>query len=44
MSVYICDACGYEYDEEAEGTLFEDLPDDWVCPICGVGKNMFSKQ
>ncbi|MFX1397261.1 MAG: rubredoxin [Promethearchaeota archaeon] len=37
-------ACGYEYDEDAERTNFEDLPDDWVCPICGVGKNMFSKQ
>ena len=42
---YVC-VCGYEYDEEAgdpdngiePGTKFEDLPEDWVCPICGLGK------
>ncbi|MDE7154757.1 MAG: rubredoxin, partial [Muribaculaceae bacterium] len=28
----------------APGTAFEDLPDDWVCPLCGVGKDEFSKQ
>lgn len=47
---YICDPCGYEYDPAvgdpdngiAPGTAFEDLPDDWVCPICGVGKEDFS--
>ena len=38
-----CTACGYIYDEEAEGTNFEDLPDDWTCPVCGVGKDMFEK-
>ena len=27
----------------APGTAFEDIPDDWVCPICGVGKDMFVK-
>ena len=32
---------GYIYDEEAEGVKFEDLPEDWVCPLCGVGKDMF---
>jgi len=50
MKKYVCDACGYEYDPEvgdpdggiAPGTPFEDLPEDWVCPICGVGKNEFS--
>jgi rubredoxin len=31
------------YDEAAEGTKFEDLPDDWTCPVCGVGKDMFEK-
>jgi rubredoxin len=31
------------YDEDAEGTKFEDLPDDWTCPVCGVGKDMFEK-
>lgn len=39
---YICDVCGYEYDEEAEGVKWEDLPDDYVCPLCGVGKDQFS--
>ena len=47
---YVCDACGWVYDEEigAEdlgikpGTKFEDLPDDFECPLCGVGKDMFS--
>lgn len=44
-----CTACGYIYDPEvgdpdsgvAPGTAFEDIPDDWVCPVCGVGKDMF---
>jgi len=44
-----CIACGYIYDPEdgdpsgriAPGTPFEELPDDWVCPECGVGKDMF---
>ena len=48
---YICDVCGYVYDEE-EGdpqngipakTRWEDLPTDFVCPLCGVGKDHFSK-
>ena len=51
MEKYICDPCGYVYDPEvgdpdngiAPGTAFEDLPEDWVCPICGVGKEDFSK-
>lgn len=49
---YVCDACGWEYDEEAgspengiaPGTKFEDLPDDFECPLCGVGKDTFSAQ
>ena len=40
---YQCKICGYIYDEEAEGTMFEDLPEEWVCPLCGVGKAMFEK-
>ncbi|MDP2092844.1 MAG: rubredoxin, partial [Hydrogenophaga sp.] len=44
---YICDACGYIYDEAvgdadsglAAGTRFEDIPDDWYCPLCGVTKS-----
>ncbi len=51
MSKYVCGPCGYIYDPAvgdpdsgiAPGTAFEDLPDDWCCPICGVGKDMFEK-
>ena len=42
MKVYVCDVCQYRYDEAKEGVLWEDLPDDWVCPLCGVGKDHFS--
>ena len=38
---YVCTVCGYVYDEEKEGKKFADLPADWVCPLCGVGKDMF---
>jgi rubredoxin-NAD+ reductase len=49
---YVCEICGYEYDEEkgdtdngiAAGTKWADLPADWVCPLCGVGKEHFSKR
>ena len=49
MQKYVCNVCGYEYDPAAgdpdsgiaPGTAFEDLPDDWSCPLCGVGKDMF---
>jgi rubredoxin/flavin reductase (DIM6/NTAB) family NADH-FMN oxidoreductase RutF len=52
MKKYVCNICGYVYDPEAgdpdsgidPGTAFEDLPDDWVCPVCGVGKDQFSPQ
>ncbi len=52
MKKYVCDACGWVYDEEkgwpekgiAPGTKFEDLPDDFECELCGVGKDMFSVQ
>jgi rubredoxin-NAD+ reductase len=48
---YVCDVCGWEYDETLgdpdngiePGTKFEDLPDDFVCPVCGVDKESFSK-
>jgi len=51
MAKYRCKVCGYIYDPEkgdAEnsvptGTPFEKLPDDWICPICGVGKDQFEK-
>ncbi len=42
MKVYVCDICGYRYDESKEKVLWEDLPEDWVCPLCGVGKDRFT--
>ncbi|MBQ9145141.1 MAG: rubredoxin [Clostridia bacterium] len=39
---YICNLCGYVYDEAEEGVAFEALGEDWVCPLCGVGKDEFS--
>ena len=41
---YVCEVCGYVYDEEAKGVKWEDLPDDYVCPLCGVGKDQFSEE
>lgn len=41
MAIYRCQACGYEYDEEIEGAKWEDLDDDWGCPMCGTDKSMF---
>ena len=48
---YVCVVCGYVYDEDlgaeangiAPGTKFEDLPEDYACPLCGVGKDQFDK-
>jgi len=52
MKKYVCELCGYVYDPAAAdpdngvapGTAFEDLPDDWVCPECGAGKEDFSPE
>ncbi len=52
MKKYVCNICGWVYDEAegyaeqdiAPGTKFEDLPDDFVCPLCGVGKDDFSEE
>ena len=52
MDKYVCKVCGWVYDPEARdpeggiapGTAFEDIPDDWVCPLCGVGKEDFEKE
>jgi len=49
MAKYECMVCGWVYDEDvgdpdggiAAGTRFEDLPDDWVCPMCGASKEDF---
>ncbi|MEM1581049.1 MAG: rubredoxin [Candidatus Bathyarchaeia archaeon] len=51
MDKWECRVCGYIYDPEIgdptqniePGTLFEELPDDWVCPVCGASKIMFKK-
>jgi len=48
---YVCQICGYVYDPEkgdpdggiAPGTAFKDIPDDWVCPVCGASKDQFKK-
>jgi rubredoxin len=52
MEPYICTVCQYVYDPTvgdpdngiAPGTPFADLPDDWVCPVCGVGKEAFEPE
>ena len=43
MAKYRCTICGYIYDEEKEGVLFKDLPDDWKCPLCFNPKSAFEK-
>ena len=52
MKTYVCSVCGYVYQEAqglpsagiAPGTRWEDLPEDWVCPLCGAGKGAFRVQ
>lgn len=52
MDKYVCDLCGYIYDPAqgdpengvAPGTPWDQVPADWVCPLCGAGKDDFSKQ
>mgnify|MGYP006276096309 CR=1 FL=1 len=52
MENWICSICGYVYDpaegdpenDVPAGTAFEDVPDDWTCPVCGAGKEQFSKE
>lgn len=52
MKKYVCNVCGYVYDPAvgdpdggiAPGTAFEDIPEDWVCPVCGVGKDQFEQE
>lgn len=38
---FVCQICGYIYDEAKEGTAFADLPDSWVCPLCKAAKSAF---
>ena len=52
MKKFVCTVCGYVYDPEvgdpendiAPGTPFEQLPEDWLCPLCGVGKEDFKEE
>ena len=52
MKKYVCTICGYVYDEAkgdpdngiAPGTKWEDVAEDFVCPLCGVGKDMFEEE
>ena len=52
MDRYVCLICGYVYDPEQgdpdggvdPGTKWDDVPDDWVCPVCGAGKDDFEKE
>ena len=41
--VYTCTMCGYEYDEKVEKVPFEELPDDWRCPVCKAPKSAFER-
>ena len=41
---YVCKVCGYVYDEQEEGVLFAELPEDYACPLCGVGKDEFEAE
>jgi glutamate synthase domain-containing protein 2 len=41
MAIYKCQVCDYLYDEDKEGVKWEDLPDDWVCPVCESDKSLF---
>ncbi len=52
MKSYVCTLCGYVYDPAvgdedngvAPGTPFEAIPDEWVCPLCGAGKDQFEEE
>ena len=52
MAIWVCSVCGWEYNEDEglpddgfePGTKFEELPDDFECPVCGAGKEDFNKQ
>ena len=52
MDKYLCMICGYVYDpaegdpdnDVNPGTAWDDVPEDWVCPICGAGKDDFEKE
>ena len=52
MGRYVCDVCDYVYDPAVgdpengvpQGTPFQQIPEDWVCPLCGAGKDAFTAE
>ncbi|MBQ4124992.1 MAG: rubredoxin [Desulfovibrio sp.] len=44
MMKYVCTVCGWVYDEDEAGVKWEDLPEDFACELCGVGKDMFEPE
>ena len=45
MEKFVCTVCGYVYyPAENDNVAFENLPEDYACPLCGVGKDMFEKE
>ncbi len=52
MGQYVCSVCGYVYDpatgdpgnDVPAGTAWADVPEDWVCPLCGIGKDGFTEK
>lgn len=52
MVIHVCELCGYEYNPKVgdvdngiePNTDFEDLPEDWLCPLCGAGKEDFTEE
>lgn len=52
MKRFVCTVCGYVYEVEsgdpdngvAPGTQWDDVPEEWVCPLCGVGKDLFEEE
>lgn len=52
MKRYVCTVCGYVYEEAmgdpdngvSAGTQWENVPEEWVCPLCGVGKDLFEEE
>ena len=43
LAKWICTMCEWIYDEEAEGVLFNELPEDWMCPLCGADKSLLER-
>ncbi len=44
MARYVCQVCGYVYDEEEEGVPWDQLPKDWICPVCESEPEHFEQE